>query len=202
MVELHLDFYLVNPVANGSNALSLDVGSVSHQGKATFNNATGAYTLKGSGDGLGTSCHHDGYHLAYVPVTGDFTFIAQVTSQEGGGESGIIVKDDIAPWSSHVAVVLKSGEEVKAEYNTGSSVEKLIGRDKSQKKSPIQIGIVRSGSTFTEYEWKDNAWSELGTISFPTAPATLYLGLVESSDDNRITATGKFDQIQLYPYAE
>jgi RHS repeat-associated protein len=198
----------VAPNMNDSNALNFtvtsqplptpwldgDVGLVGIAGSATY--SSGAFTLKGSGQGIfGVSDH---MHFVYQPLTGDGTIVARLVSwTDAGAQAGVMIRETLSPGSTSAYVV---------DYydNTYLFARTSTGGNTSQQDNyvtptlPYWVKVVRSGNTFSGYYSADGVtWAQVGTSQTITMAQTVNVGLAVSSDSNSSLATATFDNVTV-----
>ncbi len=178
-----------NPLPPGW--LDEDIGQVGVVGSAGY--ASDVFTIQGGGRSF-LSVPADAFHFAYVPLAGDGTITARVTSTNTSGQVGVMIRETLAATSNHLFMDVYSGSLYEA-YRTsgGSSSYTAVGGGSV----PIWVRVVRSGSTFTGYTSSDGEnWKLAGTSQTITMAQTVYMGLaVSGSTTTAYTAT--FDNVSF-----
>jgi endoglucanase len=200
-------YYVVTAVAGGVESpnsseappnllypwMTQDVGSVGVTGGAGLSN--GFFTVSGAGaDIWGTS---DAFRFVYVPVTGNCTIIARVTSVQNvdpWSKAGVMVRASLAANAINAFIAVTPGNGVT--WQTRSSAGGSTGNAATGSLvAPYWVKLVRSGNTFTGYRSPDGVtWTQQGTASLAMA-ATVYVGLVLTSHNSSTLCTATFDNV-------
>jgi regulation of enolase protein 1 (concanavalin A-like superfamily)/fibronectin type 3 domain-containing protein len=199
-------FYVVSAVTGGIESANSwettclpypwqtqDVGSVGSTGNGDYSN--GVFTVSGSGaDIWGTA---DAFRYVYVPVTGNCTMIARVTSVQNidpWSKAGIMIRESLNANAINAFIAVTPGNGVTWQVRSatgGSTVNTAAGG----LSAPYWVKLVRSGNTFTGYRSADgNTWTQLGTQTF-TMASTVYVGLVVTSHNNSSQCLATFDNV-------
>src|SRR4051794_29274263 len=84
-----------------------DVGTVSRATEASFESATGTYTISAGGENLWAG--RDAFGFAWKPMSGDAAFAARIelqgTSAQEHRKAGLMFRQSLAPDSAYVDVV-------------------------------------------------------------------------------------------------
>jgi regulation of enolase protein 1 (concanavalin A-like superfamily) len=157
-----------------------DIGAISFPGRTEYTN--GAFTLTGTGNDIGG--RRDAFHFAYVPMNGDGSITARVSSITGStrvAKIGVMIRESLTPDARHVSLQIQSG---------GGSL-RLIAREKTNANTTLQdpvrsgwlwVRLVRNGGTITAYQSEDGSnWAVVGNPVTIALPGTVYAGLVACS---------------------
>jgi len=179
-----------------------DLGSPLVPGSAAYDDATGVFTLHGSGLNFWDT---DDGHFAYVQIDGDFEFIARVvtflseTGLGGSAKTGIDARSSLdtdAPsfmmswedWGG-LAVTSRGGPGVTPEW-TGAN---FPGADAI----PWYLKVVRTGDDFTASESQDSiTWTETAVKTMSSMLPTIYVGLAISPNSDNV-AVATFDRVTI-----
>ncbi|MGD9420477.1 MAG: carbohydrate-binding protein [Verrucomicrobiota bacterium JB025] len=199
----------VTPAADVASATSLqstNMGDASG-GSASYNSGTDTWTVSGKGTSLWYSSEPD-YRFAYLPVTGDATIIAQLTSFSGGGDlyarAGLVFTESLNNGDTMGAVVLTAPDDEDdldcfyRGFEASSHNDDSHGKpNQSRPRLPYWLKIERIGDRVTFYSSPDGAsWSCAGCADYDLAD-TAYFGLAVSADNNSNTATATFKNVRI-----
>ena len=170
-----------------------DVGSVAAAGSASA--SSGTFTVSGSGaDIWGAS---DGFHYAYLPLTGDGEITARVASQEntdGWAKAGVMIRERLSGGSIHASVLATPANGIRFERRllTGGSSFDTAGPSFP---APYWVRLTRSGFTLSAYASSDGStWSLIGTETIPMA-AQVFAGLAVTSHNDGALGTATMDGV-------
>jgi len=174
--------------------LDQDVGSVGLAGSASY--ANGTFTVAGAGQGTLFSSA-DGFHFAYLPLTGDGTMVARVVSLQGSSaQAGIMMRETLDAGANHVYLFDYSSTIYMTERASAgaSTTYQSLGSGTL----PYWIKLVRSGNVFTMYGSANGVnWVQLGTSQTVTMAQNVYVGLAVSSRTTSSLATATFDNVSI-----
>src|SRR6185437_13545203 len=159
-----------------------DIGSVGSTGNGDYSN--GVFTAVGSGADIWGSS--DAFRYLYVPVTGNCTMIARVTSVQNidpWSKAGIMIRESLNAnaVNAFIAVTPGNGVTWQVRTSTGANTANTAAGGLT---APYWVKLVRSGNTFTGYRSPDGmTWTQLGTQTF-TMASTAFIGLTLTSHNN------------------
>jgi hypothetical protein len=203
-------FFSDTSSALGTFAGHQDIGILSSDpvapGSATFDSASGAYTLRASGSDIWDIT--DKFQYLYKPLVGDGEIVARITSataQDFWTKAGLMIRTDMSshavndfmmytPDSGHKEPIMHwrdNFNQNSAEAGTGASVS-----------MPMWLRLNRTGNVFTGYWALDNngapgTWNVLPshTTSMPNA---VYVGLaLTAHNNNGSLAQAVFDHVTI-----
>ncbi|MFH1882892.1 MAG: LamG-like jellyroll fold domain-containing protein [Planctomycetota bacterium] len=134
-------------------------GKPASEGSVSIDEATGTYTMTGSGaDVWGSS---DQFHYGYVQITGDATIVARVvdngTGSNAWAKGGVMIRETLAPDSKHGIMALTGGEgggiTFQGRWVDGERSHSLHGDMTAE--PPYWVKLVREGNTLTAYSSAD-----------------------------------------------
>lgn len=197
-------------VASVTSLSSSDVGDASG-GSTSYNNGT--WTVNGRGSTFWNNSAPD-YHFAYLPVDGDATIIAQLTSLSGGSpndaRAGLVFTENLTDNAAMASVFITSPEVLAEMYafprgdtahshpaNSTRSYGRFSDNDDGLPPFPYWLKIERIGDRVTLYSSPDGAnWSTSHVIDYAIG-TTAYYGLAVSSNDNGSLATATFTNVRI-----
>jgi phosphatidylserine/phosphatidylglycerophosphate/cardiolipin synthase-like enzyme/regulation of enolase protein 1 (concanavalin A-like superfamily) len=177
-----------------------DVGTVSINGLASYDDATATFTLIGdAGDIWGTA---DGMYFAYQPLTGDGSIVARVTGVDNTNvwaRGGVMIRESMAASSTNAFMYWAAGKVLAFQRRptTGATTFATLGA--SNVLAPRWVRLDRAGDVFTAYHSIDGlTWVYVGSDTIPMG-ATVSIGLAAASANPTRTATAAFDSVTVTP---
>lgn len=169
----------------------------------------------------------DNFSLLHLPLAGNGSVTAQVTSLTGvtasgnvgpgpgsqvqtthlapWAKAGIIVKESTTQGSAYAAVMVTGSHGVRMQYDYTHDTAGIPGAVGAL--SPRWLRLTRAGDLLTGYDSADGTrWTEIGTAHLAGLPATVQAGLFVTSPLNFPAsttssspsgATATFDQVNL-----
>lgn len=181
------------------------------EGDATVDEATGTYTITGSGaDIWGTS---DQFHYGYMKLSGDGEIVARVVSNGTGSnlwaKGGVMIRETLAADSKHALMALTGGDgggiAFQSRQQAGGSSTSYHGDLTAA--PPYWVKLTRQGNMITAYSSADGvAWAQMtdttpdGSITNPLAlemvdPVLIGLFVTSHAAGERRTYT--FDNVSV-----
>ncbi len=176
-------------------------GAPGPEGSASLDEATGTYTITGSGNDIwGTS---DQFHYVYRELSGDGSIEAQVVDNGEGtndwAKGGVMIRQSLDGDSINVSGFITGGSGDGGTFqwrsvqgDSSSSNRTLVGIA-----PPYYVRLVREGNTFTVYMSADGVeWAQEGE-----PPATIemtdpvLIGLAVTSHQSGEKRTFTFDNV-------
>jgi serine/threonine protein kinase/regulation of enolase protein 1 (concanavalin A-like superfamily) len=178
---------------------TLSVGSVDRPGFSHFDQATGAFTVAGSGaDIWGTT---DGFRYTYQQLTGDGAILARVTqiqNTHAWAKVGLMLRETLALNSKHVSIVTTPGEGLQFFWRSmtgGNSDEKA--RSGGKPFAPLWLRLERHGDTFSGSFSSDGVtWTNLASTTVAMT-ASVYIGLASSAHNKARIDVGILDHVAV-----
>jgi len=174
------------------------IGGSLGDGGNESNNINFSLLAKGS-DIYNTS---DGFRYVYQTATGDCSVMCQVTCIQPVDQwtkVGVMIRETLAAGASNMAAVVTPGNGVAYQYRstTGGSTSQA---NTSGIVAPYWVKVVRSGNTFSAYSSPNGTtWTQLGTSQTITMSSSVYIGLVETSHNSNIWASGTIMGVTAVP---
>jgi Glycosyl hydrolases family 28/Bacterial Ig-like domain (group 2) len=186
--------------------LNQNIGSPATAGSSSLNPTTNTYTVTGSGADIGVvsgSTSSDQFDFDNTPMTGDATFIAQVTSQtstDPSAKAGIMIRSSTASNSVFAAVIANPNGNVQFLWR--SSTGALLGSASIATTSTSPwVKLVRSGNTFTAFAGTSSTnFTQIGTAQTVTMSSSVLAGLAVTSHNNApsVANTAVFNNVELF----
>jgi glucose/arabinose dehydrogenase/regulation of enolase protein 1 (concanavalin A-like superfamily) len=174
-----------------------DVGDAALAGGASY--AGGVFTVEASGSDI--AARADGFRFVYQQVTGDVELVARVTGVENtakGAKAGVMIRAGLAGDAAHALMsqAYAEGTSFERRIATGFGTTLISG---GYSKTPYWVRLVRRGNTFTGYKSADGAtWVQVCSATF-TLPATAYVGLAVTGNNNAELCTATLDSVRVTP---
>lgn len=195
-------------VASVTSLNSIDMGDATG-GSSSYNNET--WTVNGRGSELWYNSDPD-YHFAYLPITGDATIVAKLTSISGGSandaRAGLVFARNLNN-DPDMATVFITSPEVQAQmfaftrgdiaHSHPANDYRSYGRFEESELPPIPywFKIERIANRITLYSSPDGVnWSTSHVADY-SIEETAYFGLAVSSNDSGSTATATFTNVRI-----
>ena len=177
-----------------------DIGTVAINGTASYDDATGTFTVIGdSGDIWSTA---DGMHFAYQPLSGDGSIVARLTSLENANvwsRGGVMIRESMSAGSANAYLFLSAGKTLAFQRRlaTGGSTFATLGATNIVPARWLRLD--RLGDTFTAYQSTDGVvWTYVGSETIVMPPNVL-IGLGGSSVNATRTSKSTYDNVAVAP---
>ena len=193
-------------VASVTSLNSVNMGDATGGG-ASYDDGT--WTVSGRGTRFWFSSVPD-YHFAYLPVTGDATIVAQVTSLSGGSiqdaRAGLVFSEDLTDSAAMQAIAITNpaGDEEMNSFRRGDIARSHPLNNgfraypgQPDPKVPYWLRIERIGNRVNCYSSPDGVSWSCGDSADYDIGATAYFGLAVSSDVINGTATATFTNVRI-----
>ena len=173
---------------------SQDIAVTSGQTSAIYTN--GVFTVAGIGaDIWGTS---DAFRYVYLPVTGNCTMIARVTSVQNidqWSKAGIMIRESLNANAANAFIAVTPGNGVTWQYRTSTGASSG-NNNMTGLNAPYWVKLVRSGNAFTGYRSSDGMnWTQQGTSQTFTMASSALVGLAVTSHNSSTLCIATFDNV-------
>ena len=153
-----------------------DIGTVSINGLASYDDATGTFRLVGDGGTIwGTA---DGLYYASQPLNGDGSIVARMTGVENTNvwaRAGIMMRESFAAGSPYGFMYLTPGKTLGFQRRHRGVRTDLRHRRSGIVVAPRWLRLDRSGDTVTVYRSTDGiSWVFAGLDTIPMAPECVH----------------------------
>jgi regulation of enolase protein 1 (concanavalin A-like superfamily) len=177
-----------------------DVGAVQHAGSSVFDGQT--YAVTASGDDIWHGS--DGFHFVHRPLTGAGRITARVSvfdAPHSWAMGGVLFRASTDPSSVHASLLVSFSVGLaflgRVEHGALS-----IHPGAGSAGAPHWVRLTRvdtpAGAIITASVSPDGVqWTDVGSESLPSLPATALVGLAVTSHDNTAVATAIFDHVMM-----
>ncbi|TMQ90249.1 DUF1349 domain-containing protein [Actinomadura soli] len=121
-------------------------------------------------------------HYTYLPLGGDGSVVARVTSQQGGGgwaKAGLMIRGSAERATPYAALMVTPGHGVRLQ--TGYKGDGAGGGAGS---APRWLKLTRAGATVTGYESADGrGWRRVGSVRLKGLPPSALAGMFVAAPD-------------------
>ena len=181
-----------------SDFLTGPVGDTGAAGSAQFSEADGKYTVKGSGGDISGTA--DAFQFVWQPIAGDCELLARIASipaEFPQAKIGLMIRADFAKDASHAGVFATAGNKIQFLSRAGNG-KPSTSKEKTGKKLPIWLKLVRQGAVITCYDSADGqAWTECGHENLGNVEGAAFVGLAVCSHQKDQLATAQFTEVSL-----
>ncbi|MCC6125341.1 MAG: cadherin domain-containing protein, partial [Pirellulales bacterium] len=182
----------VDPLPGGAPWNLDGVGLNSNPGYASYDAATGTYTLAGSGHFIYPSTSSsiggtaDSFQYEYQTLQGDGQIVARVSSLSAvyNPKAGIAIRDSLDSNAMSAAVVLTSTSN--AAFITRSAAGGNSTTATHSATTAYWLKLTRTGNVFRAYYSTNNgsSWTQFGSNQTINMGATVYIGLAATANLN------------------
>jgi regulation of enolase protein 1 (concanavalin A-like superfamily) len=174
-----------------------DVGAVTGNGTASFNN--GMYALTGSGNDIWGDA--DAFRFVYQSFEGDVDIRARVTSltnTHAWAKAGVMIRSSTDRSSKHAMTVVTPANLVSFQHRLQS------GGISAATHAPISasqwVRLVRRGDSFTSYSSADGTnWTMVGSPVMLAMNSKVFIGLVVTSHNITTPCAATFSNVTVSP---
>jgi regulation of enolase protein 1 (concanavalin A-like superfamily) len=158
----------------------------------------GAITITAGGDDIWNM--NDAFHYAYVPVSGDFQFVARATRLDWSdfwAKGGIMLRDTLASNSAFAHMMVNAAGAATLQWRTptGSGCNASANSTTNFPTAPLWLRLTRTGNLVTgDYSSDGTTWTNSGTVT-TTIGLNAYIGLAVTAHNNSTTTTATFDNV-------
>jgi hypothetical protein len=173
-----------------------DIGAAPFAGRAGYSESDGRYTISSSGYAVYST--NDAFGFAWTSWVGDGQIVARVTSRQGSGMAGVMMRDGLASNARHTLMTLHSGYiYCYRRTETGGATTGVFG-GYSYPGAPYWVKLVRSGDSVSAFRSTDGAnWVFMGTTVMDL-PNTINVGLALTAGGGPLY-TATFDNVSIGP---
>jgi hypothetical protein len=172
-----------------------DIGGVGFKGDASF--LDGRFNVIASGADIWET--NDGFHFAYVPLSGDGQIVAHVISMQftdPWAKAGVMFRENLSPGSKHAMIVVTAGGFTSFQWRPDEN-DSSRNTDGPAIKLPQWVKLVRAGDTFTSYISTDGEnWQRVDSVTIPM-PKKIYAGLAVTAHNNSALNSTLFDNVEV-----
>ncbi|MBS1808500.1 MAG: PQQ-dependent sugar dehydrogenase [Acidobacteria bacterium] len=190
----------VNPLTPTSTLptpwVGQEVGNVAIAGSAGY--ANGAFTINGSGTDIGGSS--DGFYFVHQPLSNNGEIKARVISVGNtatGAKAGVMIRASLDANAAYTLMSISpvEGAAFERRLSTGYGTALSSG---GAIRPPYWVRLTRNGDTFSAYQSADGTnWTQVGTAVTSRMPATVFVGLAVTSNNNTALCTATFDNVAI-----
>jgi regulation of enolase protein 1 (concanavalin A-like superfamily) len=178
-----------------------DIGSPLHAGSATY--SSGVFTVTGAGTGYSGTA--DQLNFCYQAFTGNFVFVARMTSN--AGSAGIMMRDSLSAGARETTIYSPNGAGGAWLYwrpTTGdnSSLSATYSGPGSAPYYPLWVKISRHNDYIYRYYSLDGTnWISMYgqdyALDDPDLPATVYVGMTSTPRNTGAAVAATFDNVSV-----
>jgi hypothetical protein len=191
-----------------NNADIYTAATLSIPGSASYNTATGVYSVTGAGaDIYGNS---DQFNYTYKTLNGPGTIVARVTGTQNTNawfKTGIMFRGSTSPSDVFADVVVSYSSGIVMQYRTSAGGGAGSGGSNTVP-APAWIQLVRSGTAANNYDQfsgyyststaMPTQWTQLGgTITISSFPLSALVGIPVTSHNTAQAGTGTVANVQV-----
>ena len=176
---------------------STDIGAVGAAGNATYDSASGQFTISGSGADIWGSA--DEFRFAFTTMSGDGSIIARVnslTSENAWTKVGVMMRDGVTAGAKHATMFVSAAKGLAFQRRVstnGVSTNTAGGAGTA----PYWVQMSRSGNTFTASVSTDGAnWVTVGTDTI-TMNSSIQVGLAITSHLDGAVSTATVSNVTV-----
>jgi hypothetical protein len=195
------------PVAGADGWTQVDIGDPGLAGSATFDKATGTWTVMGSGADLWGS-DNDHFHYASQAVTGDGSITARMLSTTGGHlddgweKTGVMIRADDDQDSAMVHTEMTNRNSgMYWHWRASKAGDPHDTPARSPREFPLWQRTQRVSNDFAGYiSYDGKTWRNIGfTQNVSDMPDKVNFGLAVMSHEDSTIDTVKWDNVSVNP---
>lgn len=165
--------------------------------------SAGIHTLRGAGSDI--FFNQDGLQFAAAQLTGDGEIRARVTSQTNTNpwaKAGVMIRETLAGGSRHATVFTTPPQAQNGFGMVWRPIaEGLTSYASGPSLNPVPdnwVRLVRNGDTLTGFTSSNGTdWTPTASVTLPGLPATVFIGLAQTSTSSYVLGTATFDRVQI-----
>jgi regulation of enolase protein 1 (concanavalin A-like superfamily) len=180
--------------------VSAQIGNPSIAGSAGFLQASGTWTVSGSGADIAGTV--DQFHFLAQSFPGDGSVTARVTSVQNTdpwAKAGVMFRDSADPGTVFADVMVTPGNGVIFQWRDtpGGPTDKL---QVTGLHAPVWVQVVRAGDAFSGYYSADGVnWSQIGSTHTVVMSAVARAGLAVTSHNVNALTIANFSNVSVLP---
>jgi hypothetical protein len=180
-------------------------------GSLTYDQATGTYTMTGSGADIWDTA--DQFHFAYKKLTGDVTIIARIdsiTNTNSWAKAGVMIRETLDPGSPSIDGVISADGRVAMQWRTAQGID-MGSPDSSTNTAansftlPHWVKLTRTGFVFNVQHSADGVtWQDIvpetegDPLSMSISMATtVYVGLAVTAHNATAACEAKISHVTI-----
>ncbi len=179
-----------------------DVGSIGVPGPASYDGASGQFTITGGGANIWAT--NDAFHFVWTKMSGDLKFAADVsfvgTNGNAHRKACLMIRQSLDADSAYADVAVHGVGLTALQYRdkSGDATHEI----QSEFSAPARVQIEKRGEYFSMSVASagGNLQTEGGYLRVPIT-GDFYVGLAVCAHDNRTNAQAVFSNVQLTPLA-
>jgi TolB protein len=177
-----------------------DIGTVLHEGSATFDAATGKYTVSGSGENMWFT--KDAFHFVWKKVSGDNIISADVSFLGAGTnphrKAVVIIRQSLDPDSAYVDIALHGVGLTSLQYREekGATTHEI----QANISAPRTLQLEKHGDYFSMLLGIDGGKPQVAGGSIRVAiQGEYYIGIGVCSHEKDIVEKAVFSNVNIRP---
>jgi TolB protein len=182
----------------GAFAKDGDIGAVLHPGSASFDTATRAYRVTGSGENMwfGT----DAFHFVWTQMHGDVALSADIsfigTSGNEHRKAALLIRQTLEPGAKYVDVARHGNGLTSLQYRDAAGAD--THEVESNVSAPKRVRIEKRGSyAYVFVSGANGTLEPSGAAMRVDFSGDFYVGLGVCSHDKDVTETAVFSNVEL-----
>ncbi|MDT8302666.1 MAG: LamG-like jellyroll fold domain-containing protein, partial [Sedimentisphaerales bacterium] len=177
-------------------------GGAASEGSASLDEATGTYSITGSGADIWGNA--DQFHYAYRELTGDAVMVARVADNGSGSnewaKGGVMIRQSLDAGSAHSYMPITGGGGNGASFQGRPVADAAsINADSGEVVAPpYWVKLERVGNDFTGSISPDGVtWTQLGGVNTVEMTDPVLIGLAVTSHASGEKRTMTFDNVSI-----
>jgi hypothetical protein len=178
------------------------MGGAASEGSASLDEATGTYSITGSGADIWGNA--DQFHYAYRELTGDATIVARVADNGSGSnewaKGGVMIRQSLDAGSVHSCMTITAGGGNGASFQGRPVADAAsINSDSGEVVAPpYWVKLERVGNDFTGSISPDGVtWTQLGGVNTVEMTDPVLIGMAVTSHASGEKRTMTFDNVDI-----
>ncbi len=175
-----------------------DVGTVLHPGSATYDAATGSYTISGSGENMWFG--RDDFHFVWTKASGDVSLTADIafvgTTGNNHRKAVLMIRQSLDPGSPMVDLARHGDGLTSLQFRDAPAAN--THEVESNVSAPKTVRIVKRGDYFYAFVSSPDAkLTPAGASTKLHLEGEYYIGIGVCSHDKDVTETAIFSNVKL-----